>query len=621
MRAGRSAAAVVALMVGACGSAPEVGYVTGGDTGELSTDADGHIDAADVGDELVADARPPDDVADGDVSIDASDTRPDTPDLGVDDVARDAPDPCATSPEEPNDSAAAATGLDVGATLNGRICANDLDWFGVELAAGESVSIAIRFTHRRGDLDAALYRAGDLTNPVMVADSGDDDELLSFGPATEATRLLVYLYGFEGAENTYTIAATTQQVPGTVATVRGVVTFDDRLFGPDGFTGEIASRPIRSGVVEVADETGTVIATTSTDDAGNFAADYVAEPGVAITVRALAAVTVDGLRVEVRDRSRSSALYSISGRTVAGAAELVTLHGAAETSAGPALHIADVVGDAFRFTRRFSDASAPTLRVSWQDGQPFSCGSCYSNQTISLGGQVEDPDQYDDDIILHEVGHYLVQHFGADSSPGGSHRDRLVSPQLAYGEGLAYFLSSAIREDPTMTDNFEASARFIDYEAVTLGGESIDDFFGTTNGRLNGDLREEVVAGVMWDVYDGPSAAEPFDAISLGPDATMAILFDYFHAGTAANVGPSGIDLSDFLNAVGCGFPEQGDALQLVVDDREFPWSVGDDTECSLKGDGFGRPEPTQAQLDAAARSEGRLVACGGDLCRDTTPR
>ncbi|MFT6398592.1 MAG: hypothetical protein ACJAYU_003351 [Bradymonadia bacterium] len=331
---------------------------------------------------------------------------------------------------------------------------------------------------------------------------------------------------------------------------------------------------------------GSVVGTGLTDESGAFDAEYFAQEGASYRVRAISAGAIDGFRVEVRDRTGASALYAVESELfeASEATGGIDLLAAADDGIGGGLNIVDSTIDAFQFVAEYSDERSPTLTYFWQSGQSYSCGSCYSGNSIRLGGQLEDPDEYDDDIILHEFGHYMVEHYSADSSGGGSHRDRLVDPYLAYGEGLAYFLSSAIRNDPTMTDNFLGDARFIDYEAVTLAGEDLDDFYGTTNDGQDGNQREELPAGIIWDVWDGPSPEEPWDTIELG-GRTIELIFEYFHDGMPVDVGVRGIEITDFMNAVACELDVPSD-LQPIIDDREYPFEAEEEASCSFKGTG-----------------------------------
>lgn len=493
---------------------------------------------------------------------------------------------CLDTPEEPNDSA--DTGFEVGGeswSLETRICSNDDDWYLFDVPAGGQLDVAVAFTHREGDIDTALYKLPNLDAPVAESNGAENGERVSIGPIASGARYAFHVYGWEGATNDYEIISSlTVEEDGFPATISGVVRYEDRVFSSTGFTGELVPTPVDGGVVEVVREDGSVVGTGRTNERGEFEVEYFAQEGEVYRVRAISVGTYDGFRVEVRDRTGASALYAVESDEFPADFTIsnVELLAAADDGIGGGLNIVDNTIDAFQFVADYSDERSPTLTYFWQSGQAYPCGSCYSGNAISLGGQLEDPDEYDDDIILHEFSHYMVEHYSADSSRGGSHRDRLVDPYLAYGEGLAYFLSSAIRDDPTMTDNFLGDARFIDYEAITLGGEDLEDFYGTTNGRPDGNQREELPAGIIWDVWDGPSADEPWDTIALG-GRTIELIFDYFHDGMPVDVGVRGIEITDFMNAVACELDTPSE-LQPLIDDRDYPFDAEEEASCSFKG-------------------------------------
>lgn len=501
-------------------------------------------------------------------------------------VASAALDPgCPDRTDEPNDDASLATPVDDRTTpIETWICAGDEDWFRLDLAAGEELVANLRFSHDDGDLELELLDSSGAQ--VAISESGDDDELVSSGPMLADDTLYVRVWGFRQAAAPYSLELTRLADDTVPTTVRGTVRYEDRVYDTDGFTGELPALPARSVVVEVVRTSdGVTVATGTTDATGAFDIDLRGRADQTYSVRALAAVDTGAHTAVVRDRTRSAAIYALSSDVIAFAdldAAPVDLLAARSDAAGGALNIADVVQEAFVFIERWVEPVAPELTVSWQPGMSFSCGSCYSRNTISLGGQLEDPDEYDDDIVLHEFGHYFVSHYSADSSPGGSHRDRQVSPELAYGEGLAYFFVGLVRDNRHIVDNFLDARRWIDMEAVTQNGEALDVLQGTTSGDLSGNLREEIISGVLWDAYDPPSADEPFDTVELGADGHMQILLDYFGDGIPVDVGPRGIDLSDWLNALVCTADTASDAALDLAEDRDFPWTPAD-ISCDFK--------------------------------------
>lgn len=106
---------------------------------------------------------------------------------------------CAPDLYEPNDSQAQAAGYP-NASLPGRICVDDQDWFVVPVLAGDNLRARIGFAHAQGDLDIALYDA----NGTLLLDStsGSDDEQIDYQSST-AQNLALRIFGFDGASNSY----------------------------------------------------------------------------------------------------------------------------------------------------------------------------------------------------------------------------------------------------------------------------------------------------------------------------------------------------------------------------------------------------------------------------------
>ncbi len=109
---------------------------------------------------------------------------------------------CEDDALEENDDPAAARALAPGAYAGLQVCAGDLDWYGVEVCAGGTVTVDVAFTHAAGDVDAVLF-GGDGT-PLVRAETADDGERLVYASAA-AQRLSLAVYGFGGAENAYAL--------------------------------------------------------------------------------------------------------------------------------------------------------------------------------------------------------------------------------------------------------------------------------------------------------------------------------------------------------------------------------------------------------------------------------
>lgn len=86
----------------------------------------------------------------------------------------------------------------------------------------------------------------------------------------------------------------------------------------------------------------------------------------------------------------------------------------------------------------------PTSPISfYEPGQSklYICGGIQGNVDSS------DTDHFDDSVILHEYGHFLEDRHSRSDSPGGSHNgDFIIDARLAWSEGWANFLQSAVRQ-------------------------------------------------------------------------------------------------------------------------------------------------------------------------------
>ena len=356
---------------------------------------------------------------------------------------------------------------------------------------------------------------------------------------------------------------------GPPATYFGQVLYEDRLQDMSGFTGEVVPRGASGVRVELLDAAGAVLEETRADIAGRFR--FATDAG-GVSLRAWADTAVGDHRVLVTDRRRRANAYAIETAALEGA-ETTLLATAAELG-GP-FNVVATSHAALTLYAPFVGAAGPALIFRWEAGSGFACGSCFDGvDEISLGGGLDDTDEYDDVIILHELAHYFVEHYSADSSPGGAHRDRQVEPTLAYGEGVAYAFACIVGQSPWIIDTFATSVRSIDLEAVTVNGVATPDLVGTTDGTATGNLREEIVAGILWDAYDEADAAEPFDRVALGVDGVLALLVDHFGAPSVPDAGARGIDLTDLLDALVCFSGVPADDVAALAADRDFPWSA-----------------------------------------------
>lgn len=520
-------------------------------------------------DDVATDAAATDSAVDPELDAAA----PDVPVGGPPDAAPDVVVDAARRDRCPADDPADAPWLEPGVEHTDKLCRGRSAWYRLEVPAHHAASAVLAFSHARGDLELRLVDAdGEV---LATSETATDIEQVSGPVAATPTHVALEVYGHQGAGGIFRLTPRLfDAADGEATRVSGTVRFEDRPFGPEGFTGERVPSPARGVVVEAVREVdGVVVAEAVTGADGAFELSLVAQP-VAHSVRATSELRVRGF--EARVRAVDDGLrYAVSAPLVAGAP--LDLLASADDGVGGALNILDSAYAAFDTIADVVGAPSPPLTYRWTPGRAFACGSCYGDDTISLGGQLDDPDEFDDVVIIHELGHYFVEHFSRDDSPGGTHRDNLVSPHLAYGEGLAYFFAALVRDDADLVDNFFDHVRWIDIEAMTVSGAPDDALRGTGDGTPGGPHREELVAGLMWDAYDASGAEEPHDTLAIGVGGSLHLLVDVL-ADRRQDVGPRGMEVTDWLDALACLAGVE--PVQPLVDEREFPWDVGANLAC-----------------------------------------
>jgi len=110
-----------------------------------------------------------------------------------------------TEKDEGNNSIATASDMMVQGVIPGwEICyAGDADVYGLLLKAGENLFVKISFTHKSGDLDAAILDPDGFV--VASSRSENDDELLSINEAKIDGKYFIVVFGFGGATNKYSL--------------------------------------------------------------------------------------------------------------------------------------------------------------------------------------------------------------------------------------------------------------------------------------------------------------------------------------------------------------------------------------------------------------------------------
>ena len=274
---------------------------------------------------------------------------------------------------------------------------------------------------------------------------------------------------WDGATTSDEVQVTVQDMEDFVE-VSGRITFDYVPVQRNGLQySATEARPVRGVTLQVwDDEAERIVDVTATDDDGNYTA--YAPRNAAAMVRARAEIQGGGLwDVQVVDYDGGLpgrcfdlpeyALYAMDSTPfpTTDHAVVTDLHApsgwtgsayADERVAAP-FAILDTLYDAMQLVLSNEDVDFPTLHVYWSpDSSSAFFRPCGPSRVIGLRGiENSDTDEYDRSVIFHEWGHYLLNVFSRDVSPGGAHAiDEHLDMTTAFDEGFASALQAAVDE-------------------------------------------------------------------------------------------------------------------------------------------------------------------------------
>src|SRR2546428_995827 len=329
--------------------------------------------------------------------------------------------------------------------------------------------------------------------------------------------------------------------------VSGRFVFVDREFDASGFTGAEPQLPIRFATVEVVE--GTKIKGSGVTDAnGNFLIHLLDTATRDIYIRCLARrQTTTAVPLDVRSLNQPADVWSIRSQTFVGHPPnqdvFIGTLSAVPGAGGEAFNLLDatILGSDYLVSLR-GPGSYPLLYIVFSAINPNLSSYNPSNNSITQARNAG----YDDTVVLHEMGHYVVKNFYRTDSPAGEHHlsDCNQNLMLAFEEGHASFFGLSARR---FANKPHASL----YVRTTgLPGPGNVQFYFDAETQLpfvcRGSSSETTVYSPLWDLNDGasttdetPGSEEAWDLLS-GQDA------GYWKVMTLYLPGASNISLEDF---------------------------------------------------------------------------
>ncbi len=340
--------------------------------------------------------------------------------------------------------------------------------------------------------------------------------------------------------------------PGEVSanwTASGVFRYMDRAFNQDGFTGLEAPVPVRFADVEIVDANASpsnaVIASGATDAFGSFVIAVVDSKVRTVYARVITrSQRTPTLHVDVRTSMAQQAIYYAAATTTVGAHNPAVNVNFGEATiqigqGGEAFNIYDQLVAGADYAA-FLTGARPTAQLKTIWGLSNGLGdSTYSVGTSAI--MLRDTAGYDDTVVLHEMGHFIVNIYSNVDSPGGSHTFAFcnIDIRLAFDEGWATFWgNSVLRHLGRPLSNIYTR---------TNGGPGVGhlvrsaDLESDSQYLCRGATSEVSVFTILWDIVDGPSTPDlttgtddAHDLLDLDDAEVWEVMTD--HLPGAANV-------------------------------------------------------------------------------------
>ena len=223
-------------------------------------------------------------------------------------------------------------------------------------------------------------------------------------------------------------------------TVTGSLTYTKRVYTANNGFGTPTTAPLSK--TKVLASNGTSI---FTDAYGNFSIDLPDGGTYSLSARSENALFLVSTM-------NSSTPYSVFvGSGISNGANTITRNIAESEKSGAFNILIQLQRGVDWFAERGYNLTS-TMKVYWPgDGSYFDPAS----REMAFLGSSQDPDEFDDAVILHEFGHYSMDAISKDHSEGGPHSitDNNLDLRLAWSEGLATWISCAIRDNDEYIDS------------------------------------------------------------------------------------------------------------------------------------------------------------------------
>lgn len=331
----------------------------------------------------------------------------------------------------------------------------------------------------------------------------------------------------------------------TAIIVSGKVSYENKSFNETGVgdSNSVGLKPVRFAKVEIIkDSDKSILGTAETKEDGTYSIQMNSFTNDKIYLKCYANQDNANYKIFVRNPNagKDSVYFSQSEvKTIDKDKMVIDSNISASSNEGGAFNIFDCLINGAKKVKELSGSSPPPIVVNWQKGLKLETAYSGINGAIDINGEENDPDEYDDAIILHEYGHFIADKYSYDKSPGVSHSVNDINQdiRLSWSEGWATYFSSIVRNNPIYSDIFEdpqtkhyiLSSTNIETRSYIFASTNIENLLDTRYDSLasiaTGQDNELAVSSILWDIYDTPIRDD--DSLSSGAGYIWNIFDNY----------------------------------------------------------------------------------------------
>ncbi|MBI5360705.1 MAG: PKD domain-containing protein [Planctomycetes bacterium] len=301
-------------------------------------------------------------------------------------------------------------------------------------------------------------------------------------------------------------------LPCLAGTISGTVRYQNKIYNSDGFTGASVYYPVRYADAEIVNKgTNEVLGSGEVNVDGFYSIDISDAVSADIFLRVYAFQSNSQFNLSVRNNDSSKAIYTAKtyGTAYAGQALAIDLDISLTSGVADAFNIFDCTLLAQEWMQAvnsdFTISALPEFIMYWENGTYDGTYYDRGKHAIFLRGESSDSDSFDDDIILHELGHFIIDVYSLDQSPGGGHSlTGHYDVRLVWSEGVAHWVSSAIRR---WVDTGTAYAGryplfYTQVDNFGIQNSSFDLELPSYSVQASGADNELSIASMLWDISD-----------------------------------------------------------------------------------------------------------------------